>query len=51
MGKRKRHMYYRVPGLLTVGWAHHTRYELDYSEQFLIKDGLDLRPNELELAA
>ena len=41
----------RVPGLLEFGRAHETTYVLDNSEQFLIKDGLNLRPNELEITA
>ena len=42
--------YIRVKGLLEFEPAHQNTDELDYSEQFSIKDGLDLRPNELELA-
>ena len=42
-------IYIRVGGLLEFGRAHKTTYEFDYSEQFSIKNDLDLRPNELEI--
>ena len=42
-------MYVRVGGLLEFGRAHKTTYEFDYSEQFSIKNDLDLRPDELEI--
>ena len=43
-------LFIRVGGLLEFGRAHKTTYEFDYSEQFSIKNDLDLRPNELEIS-
>ena len=40
----------RVPGPVEFGRARETTYEFDYSEQFSIKNDLDLRPDELEIS-